>query len=132
MDSKNDLNGGAGGPALPKDAQVMVAILKDMGIMEFEPRVANQLLEFSYRYATNILEDSKVLSAHAKKRALDIEDVKLSVGMYAEQNLTSAPSREVLMEMARTKNSTPLPVPRPTCGLRLPPDRHCLTARNYR
>lgn len=49
-----------GGPPLPKDAQVMVAILKDMGIMEFEPRVVNQLLEFSYRYATNILEDSKV------------------------------------------------------------------------
>ena len=69
MESKNEVKfsadtkgGGAGGgaPPLPKDAQVMVAILKDMGINEFEPRVVNQLLEFSYRYATNILEDSKV------------------------------------------------------------------------
>ena len=34
---------------LPKDAQVMVAILKDMGIHDFEPRVVNQMLEFSYR-----------------------------------------------------------------------------------
>ena len=29
--------------------QVMVAILKDMGINDFEPRVINQMLEFSYR-----------------------------------------------------------------------------------
>ena len=27
----------------------MVAILKDMGINDFEPRVINQMLEFSYR-----------------------------------------------------------------------------------
>jgi hypothetical protein len=31
----------------------MVAILKDMGINDFEPRVINQMLEFSYRWLTN-------------------------------------------------------------------------------
>ena len=36
--------------SIPKDAQVMISILKDMGINEFEPRVVNQMLEFSYRY----------------------------------------------------------------------------------
>ena len=35
--------------SIPKDAQVMISILKDMGINEFEPRVVNQMLEFSYR-----------------------------------------------------------------------------------
>ena len=34
---------------LPKDAQVMMAILKEMGVAEYEPRVINQMLEFSYR-----------------------------------------------------------------------------------
>ena len=48
--------------AMPKDARVMISILKDMGIMEFEPRVINQLLEFSYRYISTVLEDSKVNS----------------------------------------------------------------------
>ena len=33
----------------PFVVQVMVAILKDMGINDFEPRVINQMLEFSYR-----------------------------------------------------------------------------------
>ena len=45
---------------MPKDARVMVSILKDLGIMDFEPRVVNQLLEFSYRYISTILDDSKV------------------------------------------------------------------------
>ncbi len=31
-----------------KDAQTMISVLKDMGVDEFEPRVINQLLEFSY------------------------------------------------------------------------------------
>lgn len=34
---------------IPRDAQVIQAILKDMGIIEYEPRVINQLLEFIYR-----------------------------------------------------------------------------------
>lgn len=32
-----------------KDAQTLVSVLKDMGIDDYEPRVINQLLEFSYR-----------------------------------------------------------------------------------
>ena len=35
--------------SLPKDAQVMSAILKDMGVLDYEPRLINQMLEFSYR-----------------------------------------------------------------------------------
>lgn len=120
------------GPPLPKDGQVMVAIMKDMGITEYEPKVINQLLEFSYRYVTNVLEDSKVLCNHAGKKSIDIDDVKLAVQMYSDQNMTTAPSREMLLEQARVKNQQPLPVPRPTCGLRLPPDRHCFMACNYR
>ena len=31
----------------------------DIGLEDFEPRVINQLLEFTYRYVTTILEDAK-------------------------------------------------------------------------
>jgi hypothetical protein len=34
---------------VPKDAQVIMSIMKDMGIQEYEPHVINQLLEFTYR-----------------------------------------------------------------------------------
>ena len=33
----------------PKDALVMGAILKEMGINEYEPKVINQMLEYTYR-----------------------------------------------------------------------------------
>lgn len=33
----------------PKDALVMAAILKEMGISEYDPRVINQMLEYTYR-----------------------------------------------------------------------------------
>jgi len=117
---------------LPKDGQVMVSILRDMGINDFDPRVVNQMLEFSYRYVTNILEDSRMYSQHAKKKAIDIEDVKLAVQMQTDQNFTSPPPREVLLDLARYKNAIQLPLIKPAVGLRLPPDRHCLTACNYK
>lgn len=37
----------------PKDALVMGAILREMGISDYEPRVVNQMLEFTYRKDTN-------------------------------------------------------------------------------
>ena len=130
-DSKSAAAASAQKP-LPKDAQVMVAILKDMGITDYEPRVINQMLEFSYRYVTNVLDEAKAVSNHARKKTVDVDDVKLAVQMYAEQNLTSPPTRDILLETARTKNAVPLPIPRATSGMRLPPERHCLTACNYR
>ncbi|KAK5917656.1 hypothetical protein CgunFtcFv8_002480 [Champsocephalus gunnari] len=87
---------------IPKDAQVMIQILKDMGITEYEPRVINQMLEFTYRYCR------------------------------MDQSFTSPPPRDFLLEVARQKNLTPLPLIKPYTGPRLPPDRYCLTAPNYR
>uniref|UniRef100_L7M0M0 Putative transcription initiation factor tfii-d component n=1 Tax=Rhipicephalus pulchellus TaxID=72859 RepID=L7M0M0_RHIPC len=116
----------------PKDAQVMSAILKDMGIVDYEPRVINQMLEFTYRYVTNILEDARLYSTHSKKRAVDVDDVRLAIQMQAEKTFTSPPPRDLLMEIARQKNSTPLPLIKANAGPRLPPDRYSLTACNYR
>merc|ERR1719350_1036910 len=117
---------------VPKDARAMISILKDMGISDFEPRVVNQLLEFSYRYVSTILEDSKVFSAHARKKAVDLDDVKLAVQMHTDHNLTNPPPRDLLLEVAAKRNAIPLPIPKQSGGLRLPPDRYCLTATNYR
>lgn len=116
----------------PKDAHVMASILRDMGIMDWEPRVINQLLEFAYNYVTAVLDDARMFSNHANKKAIDVEDVRLAVQMFTEKNVTAPPSRTSLLEVARVKNATTLPIPKPTCGLRLPPDRFCLTSCNFK
>jgi len=119
--------------ALPKDALVIIEILKDMGI-EHDQKVITHLLEFLYRYVTTVVEDAKLVSNHAKKKIIDIEDVRLAVQMYNDQNFCSPPPRDVLLEVARTRNANPLPPPKPSSstGVRLPPDRFTLTAANYR
>jgi len=143
-------SGGGGDKSMPKDGRVMMAILKDMNITDYEPRVVEQLLEFVYRYISSVLEDARTLSNFARKKGnapaaggsaaaaalagnqIDVEDVKLAVQMYTEHNLTSPPTRDILLEVATKKNSTQLPLPKTTGGLRLPPDRYCLTAVNYK
>ncbi|MBN3286823.1 TAF9 factor, partial [Polyodon spathula] len=111
---------------------VMTQILKDMGIAEYEPRVINQMLEFTYRYVTTIIEDAKIYSTHAKKSNVDADDVRLAIQCRMDQSFTSPPPRDFLLEVARQKNQTPLPLIKPYTGPRLPPDRYCLTAPNYR
>ncbi|XP_023233571.1 transcription initiation factor TFIID subunit 9-like [Centruroides sculpturatus] len=117
--------------SIPKDGQVMTAILKDMGIIEYEPRVINQMLEFTYRYVTNVLEDARLFSSHAKKRGLDGDDVRLAIQLQMDKSFTTPPPRELLLEIARQKNSIALPFIKANAGPRLPPDRYSLTACNY-
>ncbi|XP_031764600.1 transcription initiation factor TFIID subunit 9 [Galleria mellonella] len=117
---------------VPKDAQVIMSIMKEVGVTDYEPRVVNQLLEFTYRYVTSILDDARVFANHAKKKTIDLDDVRLAVQMQLDKTFTSPPQREVLLEIARVKNVNPLPLIRPHCGLRLPPDRYCLSGVNYR
>ncbi|XP_061184773.1 transcription initiation factor TFIID subunit 9B-like [Saccostrea echinata] len=116
----------------PRDAQVMGAILKEMGVTEYEPRVVNVMLEFVYRYVTDILEDAKVYSNHANKKLLDAEDIKLAVQCRMDHSFTSPPPRDLLMEISKHKNGQVLPLIKTYTGLRLPPDRYCLSAPNYK
>lgn len=52
--------------------------------------------------------------------------------MLLDKTFTGPPPREVLTEVSKQKNSQPLPMIKPHSGIRLPPDRHCLLAANYK
>lgn len=119
--------------SVPKEAQVMAAILKDMNVTDFEPGVVNQMLEFTYRYVTQILDDARAFASYAKKaKTVEVDDVKLAVQMQVDRSFTAPPPRDLLLDVARTRNANPLPPIKPQCGLRLPPDRYCLSACNFR
>eukprot|EP00118_Oscarella_pearsei_P019791 m.212199 g.212199 ORF g.212199 m.212199 type:complete len:224 (+) comp39771_c0_seq2:242-913(+) len=123
----------SGGPSsVPRDALVMAAILKEMGVVDYEPRVINLMLEFAYKYVSDILEEAKILSEHANRKEIDANDVKLAVKTYVNHSFTTPPPRDFLMDLARERNNQPLPAIPERFGLRLPPDRHCLLAPSYR
>lgn len=83
-------------------------------------------------YVTCILDDAKVYTNHAKKKIVDLDDVKLASQMVLDKSFTNPPPRDVLLEIARGRNIAPLPLVKSHCGLRLPPDRYCLIATNYK
>lgn len=78
------------------------------------------------------MDDSRIYANHAKKKFIDLDDVRLAVKMQLERTFTNPPPRDVLLDVARAKNNIPLPFVKPSNGLRLPPDRYCLNATNYR
>lgn len=117
----------------PKDGTVIISMMKDLGVTSYEPRVVNQLMEFAIRYVSCVLDDARAFANHSSNRKLiDSEDVKLAIMMQLENVFTSPPPRDLLLEVARTKNSVPLPLVKPHCGIRLPPDRYCFSACNYK
>lgn len=69
---------------------------------------------------------------HSKKKGIDLEDVKLASTMLLDKSFTGPPPREILFEVAKQKNTQPLPTIKPHSGIRLPPDRHCLLAANFK
>lgn len=83
-------------------------------------------------YVTCILDDSRIYANHAKKKFIDLDDVRLAVKMQLERTFTNPPPRDILLDVARAKNNIPLPFVKPSNGLRLPPDRYCLNATNYK
>ena len=98
----------------PKDAQVIISMLSEAGINDYEPRVVNQMLEFTYSmfandlsiqilimlnlagYVTCLLDESRVYAQHGKKKIIDLDDVKLAVTMQTDKVNTSAPPRDVI------------------------------------
>ena len=68
------------------------------------------MLEFTYRYVTDILDEAKAYSNHANKKTVDCDDVALAVHSKMDNAFTTPPPRELLLELARTKNSQPLPL----------------------
>eukprot|EP01135_Chromosphaera_perkinsii_P001640 Nk52_evm17s208 gene=Nk52_evmTU17s208 len=116
---------------VPRDVRVMCAILKSMGAEDFEPKVVNQLLEFTHRYVTEVFADSMSYCVHANKQSVDVEDVKLAIQSKVDHSFSAPPPREFLMELAEKHNKTPLPLIGDSFGIRLPPERFCLTAPTY-
>ncbi|CAI5998635.1 unnamed protein product, partial [Closterium sp. NIES-64] len=88
------------------------------------------LLEFAYRYMTDVLGEARVYAEHAGHAALEVDDVRLAVQAKVSTSFSQPPPREVLMELARARNAVPIP-PIAGSGLfALPPEAECLLQPN--
>lgn len=120
------------GKHMPKDTQIIVSIMKDLGIHEFDHQVLNHLLEFNYRYVTLLLDDAKTYSNFAKKKNVDVDDVKVAIQLSQDGVFFRPPTHEVLLQASNEINKVPLPPVKPASGLRIPHDRANFLQTNYK
>ncbi|KAL8488987.1 hypothetical protein ACS0TY_025049 [Phlomoides rotata] len=111
-----------GEEVMPKDAKIVKELLKSMSVDEYEPRVVNQFLELWYRYVADVLTDAQVYSEHAGKSTIDSGDVKLAIQSKVNSSFSQPPPREVLLELAKSRNKIPLPKSITGPGIPLPPE----------
>ncbi|KAF9106329.1 Transcription initiation factor TFIID subunit 9 [Mortierella sp. AM989] len=116
---------------LPRDAKVISLILQSLSVEDAEQKVIHQLLEFAHRYTTDVFQDALLYSEHAGRTEVGLEDVKLAIQGRVNHSFTSPPPKEFLLELAEEKNKVPLPLIPEKYGIRLPHERHCLTAVNF-
>ena len=79
-----------------------------------------------------MVEEAKLMSQHARKKSIDVDDVRLGCAMLRERSWARPPPRLLLSQLALKKNKQALPLPSNKLGVRLPPDRFSLTATNFR
>ncbi|GJJ70510.1 transcription initiation factor TFIID subunit 9B [Entomortierella parvispora] len=116
---------------LPRDAKVISLILQSLSVEDAEQKVIHQLLEFAHRYTTDVFQDALLYSEHAGRTEVGLDDVRLAIQGRVNHSFTAPPPKEFLVELAEEKNKVPLPLIPEKYGIRLPHERHCLTAVNF-
>jgi transcription initiation factor TFIID subunit 9B len=119
---------------MPGEAITIRKILKSMGVEEYEPRVINMLLDFMYKYVSEVLMDAEAYSEQTGRAPgeVDTENVVLAIEARAAHSFVQQPSQEDLSKIASKINSQPLPKLKEKYGLRLPPDTESLVLPNWR
>ncbi|KAK3834510.1 MAG: transcription initiation factor TFIID subunit 9-like protein [Linnemannia gamsii] len=115
----------------PRDAKVISLILQSLAVEDADQKVIHQLLEFAHRYTTDVFQDALLYSEHAGRTEVGLDDVRLAIQGRVNHSFTSPPPKEFLLELAEEKNRVPLPLIPEKYGIRLPHERHCLTAVNF-
>lgn len=59
------------------------------------------------------------------------EDIRLAIAARTSYQFKPIPPKKMLMELAAERNEKPLPAVMPMWGLRLPPEKYCLTAKDW-
>ncbi|KAI9682853.1 MAG: Transcription initiation factor TFIID subunit 9 [Trizodia sp. TS-e1964] len=122
----------------PRDARLIHLILAGYGITAYQERVPLQLLDFAYRYTSTILQDAMHLSAENTGRGANsgeanvtISSLRLAISGRLNFQFKSALPKEWWMDQAAERNRVALPPIGRDWGVRLPPERFCLTGVNW-
>lgn len=154
---------------IPRDLKTLHLLLGIHGVDEYEDTVLLQLIDFSYRYTKEILQEAleyneySVLNQpqplpapiHTKSnvngeasnieinkgqstdelkkkiatgKKMTVDDLRLAISTKTQfQFKQVAQPRDLLLQLSQERNKKPLPKLPLQYGMRLPPEKYCLT-----
>ncbi|KAJ1309103.1 hypothetical protein OPQ81_004781 [Rhizoctonia solani] len=117
---------------LPRDARIIALLIAaNHSIKDAHPAVLHQLLEFSHRYTSQVLNDALVYAEHAGRAgSIQQDDVTLAVQSRVGWEMGGPVPKEHLMALATKTNAQPLPSVSDTYGIRIPA-KHALTSVDF-
>ena len=134
---------------LPRAAARMLLLLRAMGVRQYDPGVALQLLEIMNFYTVEVLTDAQAYARlrwlgsgaragqHATQQAratcqhapIEQADLLLAVRGRTSRGFLRPPPREVLAQQASEHNVLPMPLMPRKGAVRLPPPAECAAGR---
>ncbi|KAG5418538.1 TAF9 [Candida metapsilosis] len=126
---------------VPRDVRLLHLIFATQGIQNYQDHVPLQLMDFAHRYTKSILKDALIYNDHAKPASSNLnssanatvntDDIRLAIAARGNYQFKPVPPKELMLELAQERNSKPLPPVIPKWGLNLPPEKYCLTAKDW-
>lgn len=126
-------------PVVPRDVRLLHLIFATQSIQNYQEHVPLQLMDFAHRYTTSVLKDAVTYADHAKgvtggpglANTVGTDDIRLAIAARTNYQFKPTPPKVLLLELAHERNSKSLPPVIPKWGLLLPPEKYCLTARDW-
>ncbi|RCV13953.1 hypothetical protein SETIT_2G387700v2 [Setaria italica] len=118
----------------PRDARVVRRILRSLGLREceYDPRVVGRFVELARRYAGDVLCEARAYADHAGRASLEADDVRLAIRAKVAFS-PGPPRREVIFDLARSRNTIPLhKATAPPGSIPLPSLEDTMLSPNYR
>lgn len=70
-------------------------------------------------------------SSVANNTTVNTDDIRLAIAARTNYQFKPTPPKELLLELAEERNAKALPPVIPKWGLNLPPEKYCLTAKDW-
>lgn len=132
----------------PRDARLIHMILANLGVTAYQERVPLQLMDFAYRYTSSTLQDALHLTSEgyggsgpggggggrgaatsniSDMGSITLSALRLSIASRTHYQFNPSIPKEYYQDLAQERNRVALPAVGKDWGVRLPPERYCLT-----
>ncbi|QLL32615.1 hypothetical protein HG536_0D01370 [Torulaspora globosa] len=118
---------------VPRDVRLLHLLLASQSIHQYEDQVPLQLMDFAFRYTRGVLKDAMVYNDYAEQpdEGLTVEDIRLAIAARTQYQFKPTAPKELLLQLASERNKKALPQVMGMWGVRLPPEKYCLTAKEW-